>query len=310
MIEVACLGCGKLLKAKDELAGKRVKCPKCGGIIRLPGSSEEPTTDGGVTVSDATAAVGRAFGAAASVTGSAFKKLSGLIPNRQSSHDAVPSDSPQSMPENSATATQRLSLVQRLTAEQQDPTVVAAIVDRVQQILSSSEEILYVAVQQKPVINWFPDSVVLTTRRVILYRPKMLGRVDFQDFIWRDLRDVHLSENIIGSTITLKTVKGQSIALDYLPKAQSRVAYRIAQEREEEVFEERRTRDMEEKRAAAGGVFIQNQVPTMPSTPSTPVASQNVDPFQKLQQLKQMLDAGLIEAAEFDRKKSEILASM
>lgn len=26
MIEVACLGCGKQLKAKDELAGKRVKC--------------------------------------------------------------------------------------------------------------------------------------------------------------------------------------------------------------------------------------------------------------------------------------------
>lgn len=267
-------------------------------------------TDSGVTVSDATAAVGRALGAAASVTGSAFKKLGGLISNRQSSNDGVPSDPPQSPPANSAAAIQRQSLVQRLTAEQQDPTVVAAIVDRVQQILSSSEEILYVAVQQKPVINWFPDSVVLTTRRVILYRPKMLGRVDFQDFIWRDLRDVHLSENIIGSTITLKTVNGQSIALDYLPKAQSRVAYGIAQEREEDVFEERRTRDMEEKRAASGGVFIQNQIPTIPPTSSAPVASQAVDPFQKLQQLKQMLDAGLIEAAEFDRKKTEILASM
>lgn len=35
-ISVQCPGCGKSLHGKDELAGKRVKCPKCGQIISIP----------------------------------------------------------------------------------------------------------------------------------------------------------------------------------------------------------------------------------------------------------------------------------
>lgn len=37
-IRVACKGCGAKLNAKDELAGKKVKCPSCGAPIRLPGA--------------------------------------------------------------------------------------------------------------------------------------------------------------------------------------------------------------------------------------------------------------------------------
>ncbi len=35
-ISVQCPGCGKKLKAKDELAGKRVKCPSCGQVLGIP----------------------------------------------------------------------------------------------------------------------------------------------------------------------------------------------------------------------------------------------------------------------------------
>ena len=34
-IEVSC-GCGKRLRAKDELAGKRAKCPRCGKVLQIP----------------------------------------------------------------------------------------------------------------------------------------------------------------------------------------------------------------------------------------------------------------------------------
>ena len=34
-IELTC-GCGQRLVAKDELAGKATKCPKCGGSITVP----------------------------------------------------------------------------------------------------------------------------------------------------------------------------------------------------------------------------------------------------------------------------------
>jgi serine/threonine protein kinase len=36
MIAVACSRCGKSLRVKDELAGKKGKCPECGAVIRIP----------------------------------------------------------------------------------------------------------------------------------------------------------------------------------------------------------------------------------------------------------------------------------
>lgn len=35
-IKVSCDSCGKDLKVRDEAAGKRVKCPDCGSVIRVP----------------------------------------------------------------------------------------------------------------------------------------------------------------------------------------------------------------------------------------------------------------------------------
>jgi phage FluMu protein Com len=41
MIQIAC-ACGKTLSAKPELAGKRVKCPKCAAVLTVPVPAVEP----------------------------------------------------------------------------------------------------------------------------------------------------------------------------------------------------------------------------------------------------------------------------
>jgi hypothetical protein len=35
----ACPGCGKSLKTKPDLAGKKVKCPSCGQAVAVPGAA-------------------------------------------------------------------------------------------------------------------------------------------------------------------------------------------------------------------------------------------------------------------------------
>ena len=35
-IEARCAKCSKKLKVKDELAGKKIKCPECGAIVAIP----------------------------------------------------------------------------------------------------------------------------------------------------------------------------------------------------------------------------------------------------------------------------------
>jgi hypothetical protein len=40
-IKAACPSCGRQLKVKDELAGKKVKCPGCGDHVRIPAGEGE-----------------------------------------------------------------------------------------------------------------------------------------------------------------------------------------------------------------------------------------------------------------------------
>lgn len=192
----------------------------------------------------------------------------------------------------------------RFLREEQDPETVKSVYSKVKQILTSEEKILYIAVQ-KPLINLSPDCVVLTNRRFIIYRPTLLGGVNFQDYIWRDLRDAQLSEGIIRATLSMKTVKGGILSIDNLPKIQARKIYAFAQEMEEKVREQRRIRKMEETRAGAGGVILQG---TAPSQAAEAVSTE--DPMQTLKKLKDMLDANLITTEEFEAKKSEILSRM
>jgi DNA-directed RNA polymerase subunit M/transcription elongation factor TFIIS len=40
-IALSCRGCGQALKVKDELAGRKVKCPKCGSVIAVLGAKAD-----------------------------------------------------------------------------------------------------------------------------------------------------------------------------------------------------------------------------------------------------------------------------
>jgi hypothetical protein len=187
--------------------------------------------------------------------------------------------------------------------EEQDPSVVEKIHSKVSEILMAGEEIRYIAVQKKP-LNYAPQTVALTNKRLIVYRLKLIG-ADFQDHIWRDLQDVRLKEGVFGATLTIQIVGSPApLVVDYLPKAQARRLYSIAQEMEEEARDQRRIRDLEERRASSGAHLFHQ-----PTSAPEPAATAE-DPVAVLQKLKQMLDAGLIEQGEYDAKKTEILGRM
>lgn len=290
MSTVACPQCGASLKIPAAAIGKKVRCKRCQTVFPVSHTAHEPA-DADVSAMD------MARGAASQVAnaaGEVIRAVGALVPTGQIASGA-------------ATVSSSVdSLISRLTADNQEVDKTTAIVDRIQQILMAGEEFEYVAIQAKPIVNWFPDAVVLTSRRFIIYRPKILGRVDFEDYIWRDLRDVRLQEDLIGATLSFETSAGDEVALDYLPKKQARQLYRLAQEHEQISLEERRERAMEEQRAASGGgIVIQNAVGADTAPKAVPS-----DPVVRLRQLKQMLEAELISQADFNAKKAEILAQM
>ena len=97
------------------------------------------------------------------------------------------------------------------------------------------------------------NCVALTNKRVLFFTPANLGlSIKFIDFVWKDIVDVSIKEEIIGAVFFVKTTNQAEMGVDYLPKVQARKLYQYAQERKEAERELRRQRDLEEKRAESG----------------------------------------------------------
>ncbi len=193
--------------------------------------------------------------------------------------------------------------ISKFLNDNQDPKDIEKILDKLTGILMSDEDLIYVAVQKKPAINISPDSVAITSKRIIFCRPKNLGlSMEFQDFIWRDLKDCNLKENMLGATITVKTIHNLTSEIDYLPKVQARKIYSYCQEQEEIQNEIRRQREIEVIKASAGNINVPPQ-----QSEEKPVQE---DPVETLRKLKQLMDNFLITRDEYEAKKQEILSRM
>lgn len=188
----------------------------------------------------------------------------------------------------------------------QDPALVEKMVGRVREICTSGEEILYLAMQSKPIANFSPDCVVLSNKRFIIYRVKMLGRVTFYDCLWKDSKNVHMKENILGAEISFESKSGRKETIDYLPKSQARKIYRIGQEMEEEAIASRRKMELEALQAGADKTVI-NKV--ISSTPQASSGGQE-DILARMAKLKSLLDNGLISQDELQAKRSQLLDSI
>ena len=232
-------------------------------------------------------------------------------------------------------------MMEKFLSEEQDPKAVEKVYLRLADLLTTGEEILYIAVQKKPLVNLFPDCVALTNKRILFFTPTNLGlSIKFIDFVWKDIVDVYTKEEIIGAIFSVKTTNGAEMGVDYLPKIQARKLYQYAQERKEAEREARRLRDLEEKRAESGSMQFENgtrvlaqqpvtSVPAIPEPTPAPVYAPPAAPVyhaepapvitepqkpdeltEKLKKLKMLFDNGLITQEEYNNKKQDLLSDL
>lgn len=200
----------------------------------------------------------------------------------------------------------------KFTDPQQESAQLQKIASEVVAILTANEEILYIALQNPTAMTIKKDAVVVTTNRIILYKPGIIGRISFVDFQWRDVVSVTMNQGMMSSEITVGNTSGVSQKVGNLEKQQAKRLYGIAQQLEQEWRERRRVREMEESRARSGGVFLGSMpfsagpgVPA-PSAPAEPAE----DPVQRMAKAKSMWDQGLITETEFQALKAKILSTM
>ena len=236
--------------------------------------------------------------------------------------------------------------LKKILNEDQDPKAIEKITAKLESLLMKNEEVGYIGVQKKPAITVFPDSIVMTNKRIIICKPKNLGlSMDFIDYDWDDIAGAFVKENILGSEFSFSTKTELVISIDYIPKNQARKLQTFAKEQMdlikkpvvitpiiEEITEEEPIPILDTIPYAAEVIeeFETEEVthfaeimPVMPTyseavseavnttTTEKKLADFSQDElFEKLQNYKKLLDNGLILQGEYDTYKKEILSYM
>lgn len=194
----------------------------------------------------------------------------------------------------------------------------AKVQARLASILIEGEDLVAVSLQKRAFsLASRRLLVAITSSRIVTIRRGLIGGFTMQDIQWKDLRDVSLSENV------LPALCGSNLSFDHMSEmvgqvvvqgVESEVAaaiYSRAQAEEQAWEEKRRIRSIEEKRAAAGGVYV--STPTSAHGPApkqaTPGGGMSNALLDQLKQTKELLDLGAISDAEYQEMKARILAS-
>lgn len=217
--------------------------------------------------------------------------------------------------------------LKKILNEDQDPKAIEKITTKLQNLLMNNEEVGYIAVQKKPAVTLFPDSIVVTNKRIILCKPKNLGlSMEFMDYDWDDVAACFVKEEILGADYTFTTKSDLSHTVDYLPKNQARKLYTYAKEQMDLLKNPRPDADpaiVTEQVEEVATEEVTNFAEIMPSAYAAEVVSSEAtsgekklseftqdELFEKLQNYKKLLDNGLIMQAEYDNYKKEILSYM
>ena len=225
--------------------------------------------------------------------------------------------------------------IKKFLNEEQDPKAIEKITSKLNDLLMKNEEIGYIGVQKKPALTVFPDSIVLTNKRIIICQPKNLGlSMDFTDYTWDQIEGTFVKENILGSEFSFSTKTDLTVSIDYIPKIQARKIYTFAKEQLDQlknttvsnttnVIEAAPIIDDEIEEVETEEVTHYAEI--LPAVPSyTEAIPENAVPssekqlseltqdelFAKLQNYKKLLDNGLILQGEYDAFKKEILSMM
>ena len=211
--------------------------------------------------------------------------------------------------------------IDKFLNDEQDAKAVEKIIGKLTDLLTTGEEMIYIAVQKKPAVNLLPDSIVITNKRIFYCQPSNLGlTMNFKDISWKSIKEVSFKEEIFGAKFICVPAHGENIVTDYIPKVQARKLNQAANEQINNYHDslspkKNEIEPMKEilEREAEAPEFTeqrtQEEVIIHPFL-AEPVVEEEDETTLKLRKLKNLFDKHLISQEEYEAKKSNILDSL
>jgi hypothetical protein len=179
---------------------------------------------------------------------------------------------------------------------------------KLQATLMKDEKVISSAIQNR-IASLFKrrELIAITNSRFVSINRSLFGGFTMRDYQWKDLQDVKLSENILpgifGSSLRFVTgMDSTGLHIDGIPSDVASAIYTHAQSEGQAWEEKRRIRELEERRAASGGVHVHSGAPGAAGVP--PAGSI----LEEIARAKALLDAGAISDAEFQEIKAKVLS--
>jgi hypothetical protein len=213
-----------------------------------------------------------------------------------------------------------MNSIDRFLSDEQDPKAVEKVIGKLNDLLTTGEELLYLAVQKKPAVNLLPDSIAISNKRIFYCEPGNLGlTMNFKDISWKNIKEVSFKEEFFGSKFICVPQHGENIITEFIPKTQARKLHQAANEQLEAFKELIRQQKLEENRASASAINVpeptSNMIYDLPIEEAVVIPQQQIEEPEdeatlKLRKLKSLYDKQLITQEEYESKKMAILDSL
>lgn len=209
----------------------------------------------------------------------------------------------------------------KFLSDEQEPRAVEKVLNKLNDLLSSNEELIYLAVQKKPAVNLFPDCIAVSSKRIFYCEPGNFGiTMNFKDISWKSIKEVSFKEELFGSKFICVPQHGENIVTEFIPKVQARKLYQAATEQLENFRVQNEKKDIEEKKSPTLDAIFEDAVeveeaiiappaPEPAASPYTPAVEEEDETTLKLRKLKTLYDKQLITQEEYEAKKASILDS-
>jgi len=172
-------------------------------------------------------------------------------------------------------------LIDRFLSDEQDPKAVEKVLGKLNDMLTTNEELIYLAVQKKPAVNLLPDCIAVSNKRIFYCEPANFGiTMNFKDISWKSIKEVSFKEELFGSKFICVPQHGENIITEYIPKVQARKLYQAAYEQLEGFKEQQQLAEQADRRAQQSGSLnnlhsATEDIPFVDITPTEASAADN-----------------------------------